>query len=46
MKITVTNPDTVFGTIVKVFDDCVDAMKWVKVCLDNGVQCIVETTGE
>lgn len=50
--IKVTNPDTVFGTVVKIFEDPnarinrENAMSWIGTCIINGVQCIVETTGE
>jgi len=42
MKITVTNPYTIFGIVVKSFDNYVDAMKWIEVCLDNDLECVVE----
>lgn len=42
MKIIVTNPETIFGVIVKTFDNYVDAMKWVEVCISNDVKTIIE----
>ena len=48
MVITVTCPDTIFGTIVKDFGTYIDALHWVQVCISNEVKCIVEvkTLGE
>lgn len=42
MKIIVTCPETIFGEIVKTFDNYVDAMKWVETCISNDVKVIVE----
>lgn len=42
MTITVTCPDTIFGTIVKTFDAYTDALNWIQVCIANDVKCIVE----
>jgi hypothetical protein len=42
MKITVTCPDTIFGVIVKSFDNYIEAMKWVEVCISNDLKVIVE----
>jgi hypothetical protein len=42
MKITVTCPDTIFGVIVKSFDNYTDALIWVEVCISNDVKVIVE----
>jgi len=44
MKITVTNPETIFGVITKTFDNYKDAMIWVETCIANNVKCIVEKT--
>ena len=44
MQITVTCPETIFGEVVKTFDNYIDAMKWVEVCLANDVKVIVEKT--
>ena len=42
MKITVTCPDTIFGTIVKSFDSLPDALRFVEICLMNDLKVIVE----
>ena len=42
MKITVTNPETIFGVVIKSFDNYIDAMKWIEVCLANDLKVIVE----
>ena len=42
MKITVTNPDTIFGVIVKTFDNYPDALNWIATCLANDLKVIVE----
>jgi len=42
MQITVTCPNTVFGTIVKTFTTENDAMEWVKICIDNDLKVIIE----
>ena len=42
MKIIVTCPETIFGVIIKNFDNYIDAMKWVEVCISNDVKVIVE----
>jgi hypothetical protein len=46
MKIIVTNPHTIFGAVVKSFDNYAEAMKWVEVCLDNDLSCMVECVVE
>ena len=35
MKIIITIPDSVFGTIVKEFDNQADALRFMQVCIDN-----------
>ena len=42
MKITVLNPDTVFGDVLRTFDNHADALFWIGVCLSNEVKCVVE----
>lgn len=42
MKIIVTCPDTIFGDIVTSFDNYIEAMKWVEVCVSNGLKAAVE----
>jgi hypothetical protein len=42
MKITVTCPGTIFGSVEKTFDNYVEAMKWVEICVANDLQVIVE----
>jgi hypothetical protein len=44
MKITVLNPNTVFGDVLRTFDNHADALAWVGVCLSNEVKCIVEVS--
>jgi len=46
MQITVINPETIFGVVKKTFDNYIDAMKWIEVCLLNDLKTIVEKTGE
>ena len=43
MKIIVTCPDTIFGTIVRTFDNHAEAMVWVDTCISNDLKVIVET---
>jgi hypothetical protein len=43
MEIIVICPDTVFGIITKTFDNMVDALKWVDICLINDLK-VVEVT--
>jgi hypothetical protein len=33
--------ETVFGTIVKVFDTLSDALAFIQICMENDVECIV-----
>jgi len=42
MRVLVICPDTIFGEIVKFFDDVDSALDWVKICLANDVACRVE----
>ena len=42
MEIVVTCPETIFGEIVKTFDNYKDAMVWVETCLANHVKVVVE----
>jgi hypothetical protein len=42
MKIKVTLPRTIFGEIVKTFDNYSDAMDWIEVCIQNDLKVIIE----
>jgi hypothetical protein len=42
MKIIVICPNTIFGDIVTSFDNYIEAMDWVKICLSNGLRVVVE----
>lgn len=42
MKITVTCPETIFGEVVHSFDNYIEAMKWIEVCLSNDLKVVVE----
>jgi len=44
MTITVTNFHTVFGDVVRVFNDMDSALEWVKICIDNKVNCTISIT--
>jgi hypothetical protein len=44
MQIIVTCPETIFGVVVKTFDNYIDAMKWIEVCLSNDLKVVVEKT--
>jgi|APGre2960657404_1045060.scaffolds.fasta_scaffold253048_3 hypothetical protein len=41
-KIVVTCPETIFGVIVRTFDNYKEAMKWIEVCVSNDVKIVVE----
>ena len=42
MKIIVICPNTIFGDIVTSFDNYIEAMKWVEVCVSNDLKVVVE----
>jgi len=44
MKIKVIVNDTIFGDIVRDFNDYYEAMKWVEICLWNDLKVVI--TGE
>jgi len=41
MKYQVTNPDTVFGTVVREFSTESDALAWISICMQNGLETVV-----
>jgi len=40
--IKVTTPGTIFGDIVREFDNYPNALEWVEICLENDLKVIVE----
>jgi hypothetical protein len=42
MTISVSCFHTIFGDLVKTFDNFDDALNWVRVCLSNDVNCTIE----
>jgi hypothetical protein len=43
-KIIVTTPNTIFGDIVREFEDYPEALEWVQICLDNDLEVTVKKT--
>jgi hypothetical protein len=41
MKVTITVPDTVFGSIEKEFTTMIDALHFVQACIANDANCFI-----